>query len=121
MQAIRPDLCRDGPVAKAGAIIPPGAEPAIVEHITLNTDRRRAFGKLYKLVEVVVEIDGFPDVERDGAAGRRMGVSCAEEPVEASSNRVQATPVGAIDPWGAVGLTSLKDDFSGQQQFAAAD
>ena len=38
LEPVRPDLRRDGPAPEPGAVVPPGAEPTVVEHEALDAD-----------------------------------------------------------------------------------
>src|SRR6187401_3319518 len=102
-------------------IVAPRPKPAIVEHIALDTDSRCPICKISKMIQVMVKIDRFPDVQSDRADGRRMGFSSAEEAMEAACHGIEALPVRAIDPRSEVAVARLQQDLSGQQQFAAAD
>src|SRR6185312_14284120 len=102
-------------------IITPPPEPAIVKHIPLDTDGCCTICKISKMIQVMVEIDRFPNVQSDRADGRRMSFSSAEEAMEAACHGIEALPVRAIDPRTEVAVARLQQDLSGQQQFATAD
>ena len=60
-----------GPVAEPGTVVAAGAEPAVVEHVALDPERGGPLGQVDQPVEVVVEVDRFPDVDRDRPVDRR--------------------------------------------------
>ena len=75
VQALRPHLRVDGPVAQPGPVVSPAAEPAVVEHEPLDADLGRGPGELGEPVEVVVEVRRLPGVDQHRAgAARAWGV-----------------------------------------------
>jgi hypothetical protein len=117
----RPDLRRDRPVAETRAVVPPGPEPAVVEDVAFDAELGRSLSQGHEAVKVVVEVDGFPHVDRHGAISRGMLGPRAEVPVEAACHGVEAHSVGAVDPRRGVAVPVVQDDLVGQQQLAAAD
>ena len=59
-----PHVRVDHPVAQAAGVVAAAEEPAVVEHEALDAHRGGAVGEAREPVEVVVEVDGLPDVER---------------------------------------------------------
>ena len=72
MQALRPDVFVDEPVAETGRVVAPTGEPAVVEHEAFDADVGRGIRQSRQLVEGVVEVHGLPRVEGDGAGATRM-------------------------------------------------
>ncbi len=62
-EPVRPGVGVDGPVAEAGVIVAPPAEPAVVEHEPLGARSSGHLGQLGEPVEVMVEVDGLPGVD----------------------------------------------------------
>lgn len=56
------------PVAQPLIVVIPGAEPAIVQHHHLHTERGRFFSNLYDLFGVEIKIGGLPVVDQHRAA-----------------------------------------------------
>ena len=54
------------------SVVAPRAEPAVVEHVALDPERRRPLGQVDQAIEVVVEVDGLPDVDGDRPGGGRV-------------------------------------------------
>ena len=72
-EPVRPHVLADRPVTEAGVFVAARAEPPVVEHEPLDTDACRPVGDRAQPVEVVVEVDGLPHVERDELFGRVRG------------------------------------------------
>jgi hypothetical protein len=49
-------------------IISAGPKPAVIQHVALNANRRSAFCKFSKAVQVMIKIDRLPYVEVTGRA-----------------------------------------------------
>jgi len=95
--------------------MPPGAEPAVIQHVALNANGRRALGKFCKVVEILIEVNRLPDIEGYRAGSRWVALAGAEEAVEATGYGVEAVRVRAVDPWCGVRLVVLQDHFTRQQ------
>ena len=102
-------------------VVAAGPEPAVVEDVAFDAERRGPFGQVEQVVEVVVEIDRFPDVDRDRPVDAGMVVAGPQEAVEAAGHLVETDSVGAVQPRGGVRLAFGELNFTGQQQFSAAD
>src|SRR5215212_6084341 len=112
MQPLRPNLARNSPIPQAGAITSPSAEPAIIEHVTLNTDAGRALGQLDKTVEIMIEIHRLPDIESHRAARGRMSLPGSQEAVETTCDLIQAASIAAVDPRRGISLARLQDHLT---------
>src|SRR4029453_13360161 len=93
MQPMRPYLSGDSPVTEPGTIMSPGAEPAVVQHVALNANGRRALGEFCKMVEIMIEVHRLPDIEGHRAGGRWVALAGTEEAMEATGYGVEAVPV----------------------------
>ncbi len=82
-QPVRVHLGRDPPVAEAAGVVAPRPEPTVVEHETLDAQRRGRGGERLQLLVVVVEVDGFPRVQQHRPRLRRRGGRPADPTVEA--------------------------------------
>ena len=82
---------------------------------------RRRLGQGDQLLDVVVEVDRLPDVDRHRSIDRRMLIAGAQIAVEAAGHGVQADPVRGVDPRSRVTGPLIQDDLVGQQQLAPAD
>ena len=117
---MRPDLGRDSPVAQSSAIITARSEPAIVEDVPLDTDSGRLLGKIGKTVQVLIEIDRFPDIEgyraswRDGSL-ERAGSDGSDGLLHRGHGRASHRSMG----WCRSGQAA--ESPHRQQQFPAAD
>ena len=98
MQAVRPHVGRDDPVAEPGPVGAAVAEPAVVEHESLDADRRGLIGEGDELGGVVAEVDGLPDVERHRSLRGAIGAERAQMMVESVRDRVEPVAVRAVDP-----------------------
>ena len=67
------------PITKAGSIVSTCAKPTIIQNKALDTTLAGGFGQRAQLLRVVVEIHGFPRVERNLSwlAHRRVLVVCS--------------------------------------------
>ena len=76
------------------------AEPAVVQHVALDADlRRRRSASVDQPVQVVVEVDRLPDVQRrPGASATGCWRAGAQVAVEAPGHLVQAVAVRAVEP-----------------------
>ena len=121
VEAVRPDVRRDRPVAEARVVVAPRPEPAVVEHVPLDPQRRRDVGEVAQRRQVVVEVDGLPDVQRDGAVVRRMLGAGPQERVEPAGALVEPATVGAVQPRRRVRLTRRELHLAGEQQLSPTD
>lgn len=121
-QAAGPDGFIDVPVAEPGTVVAAVTEPAVVQDEAFRTDLRAEVGEVGELVEVVVEVDGFPGVEHHRAGPGRMSGAGAEVVVEAGGQSVQAlVAVAAVEPRAGVLLAGAEDHLAGKQQFAGGE
>ena len=119
-ETARPDVGRHLPVTEPGTVVASGAEPAVVQDVTLDPQLGGAFGQRQQLLQVVVEIDRLPDVQRHRPIHVRMLRTASQVTVEPSRDRVQADAVAAVDPRRGVALAVGQDNLAGQQQLTAA-
>ncbi len=116
-EAVRPHGVVDVPVTETRAVVAAVAEPAVVEHEAFDTHRGGGVGQRRQPREVVIEVDGFPRVEHDGARTQR---ALAQLTVEGRADAVDALGgVGRVQPRRLVGLARFEHDLARQQQFAA--
>ncbi len=121
VEAVRPHLRRDDPVAEPGSIVAPRAEPAVVEHEPLDPELGGPVGEVDELRFVVVEVHRLPDVERDRPVGRDRAGTGSQVFVEAPRDLVEADAERAVDPRAGVALAAVEPNLAGQQQLAAAE
>src|SRR4051794_23676764 len=100
-------------------VVAAGPPPALVPDGSFGAERRGPLGQVQQMVEVVVEVDRFPDVDRDWPVDAGMVVAAPQEAVEAAGHLVEADSVGAVEPRGGVRLAFAELNFTGQQQFPA--
>ena len=93
VQPVGPDVRGDHPVAQPRVVVTARAEPAVVEDVALDPERRRALGEVEEPVEVVLEVDGLPHVEGDRPVGRHGPRPAAQVAMEAVRHRVEPGPV----------------------------
>jgi hypothetical protein len=98
MQTMRPHVRGDGPVAKSGGVTTALPEPSVVEHIALDANLRGGLGELDQPVEIMVEVDGFPHVERDRPHSGRVVGPRPEIAVEPVGDLVQTDAVRPVEP-----------------------
>ncbi len=121
VEPVRPHPLVHVPVAEPGVVVPPPAEPAVVQHEPLGADPGRDVRQFLELVQVVVEVDGLPHVQRDRARRVRMALAGPQVAVEAARQLVETVPpVAAVHPRRGVRLAGAERDLAGQQQLAAA-
>ncbi len=121
VQAVRPHVFVDVPVAEPGGVVAAVPEPAVVEHVALDADLRREPGQLCEPAEVVVEVDGLPGVEHDRAGPARVVRAGAQVGVEAGGDGVEPHAVRPVHPRPGVGLPLRQHDLSGEKQLTAAE
>ena len=120
-QAVGPDLVGDHPVAQPRGVVAARAEPAVVEHEALDAERGGPVGEVPQTLEVMVEVDRFPDVERHRALGVDVLWARAQVGVEAAGDAVETVArMRPVQPRRLVRAAGLEAAFAGQQQLAAA-
>ncbi len=124
VQATGPDVLVDRPVTEAPSVVPPAAEPAVVEHEPLHPHLGRGLGELGQPLEVMVEVDRLPRVDEHlplcQMSGPRGGAT--QEVVEPRGDGVEALArPGADQPRGLVGLAPGQHHLAGGEQLAAAE
>ena len=72
MQALRPYVFVDEPIAETGRVVAPAREPAVVEHESFDADVGGGIRESRQLLEGVVEVHGLPRVEGDRPGATRM-------------------------------------------------
>ena len=103
-------------------VVASAVEPAIVEDVALDADAGREIGEIAQPADVVVEVDGLPDVEVDRPRCRRVGGQRAQIAVECGGEPVQSLRrCRDVDPRSGVRLVLGEDQLTGQQQLAATD
>ena len=120
LQAAGPGLGGDAPVAQAGGVVAPGAEPAVVEHVALDADLGGGVGQGLELVQVVVEVDGLPGVEQHRAGAVGVSRVRAQPGVAAVGQGVQALAPGEDRPRRGVGLPRGQRDLARQEQLSGS-
>ena len=121
VQAVRPDVLVDVPVAQPGGVVAAVAEPAVVEDVPLDADlaatpassvsRPRSWSK-YTASQVLHH-------HRPRAA--RVVRPRAQMGVEARGHAVEADAVSGVHPRAGVALPRRERDLARQQQLAAAE
>lgn len=121
-QAAGPDGLVDVPVAEPCPVVAAVPEPAVVQDEALHADLRAEVGEVGELVEVVVEVDGFPGVKYHRAGPVGLAGAGAEVVVEAGGQAVEAlVAVGAVEPRAGEILAGAEEDLARQEQFAGCD
>ena len=105
LQAVRPGLGGDLPVAQSRGVVAAGAEPAVVQDVALDTDLGGGVGQGLELVQVMVEVDGLPGVEQHWAGAVGVSRVRAQPGVAAVGQGVQSLAPGEDRPRRGVGLT----------------
>ena len=95
-EPVRPHVRADNPVAEARVVVAAIAKPAIVEHVALNTELRGAIREILETVEVMIEVDGLPDVQGDGAVRVHVVLARAQPRVETLRDLVEAHAVARV-------------------------
>ena len=95
MQPAGPDVLVDPPVAQPGPVAAAAEEPAVIQDVPFHPDGRGGVGQRRQPAEVVIEVDGFPDVEVDRAGRARVRGPGAQVAVKLRRQAVQAGPVAA--------------------------
>ena len=121
VQAVRPDVLVDVPVAEPGGVVATVAEPAVVEDEPLDADLRGHVGELGEPAEVVVEVDGLPGVEHDRPRAAWVVRTGAQMSVEACGQAVEPDAVRGVHPRAGVALPRRERDLARQQQLAAPE
>ena len=86
-EPIGPDGVVDPPVAQAGCVIAPVAEPAVVQDEQLRADAGSPVRDRLQAAETVIEVDRFPDIEDHRLDGRMGGKSALPVARAATSSR----------------------------------
>jgi hypothetical protein len=114
MESVGPHLLVDVPVPETGGVVAATTEPAIVEHESLDPDRRRGLGEAPQAIEVVIEVDGLPRVEHDRSRLPRMTRAGPHVAMDAGRRAVEPF-VGPReqDPRCGVRLAGAEPDLAG--------
>ena len=89
-----------GPVAEAGGIVVPLAEPSVVQHQHIHAQFLRFPGKVQQAFRVKIKIGRFPAVEQDRfpcLPPPRMNDFLPDNPVIVPAQAVQAVPAVGED------------------------
>ncbi len=121
VQAVGPHLGRDDPVAEPSPVGAAVAEPAVIEHESLDADRRGLIGEGDELGGVVAEVDGLPHVQGHWSLRRAIDAESAKVVVESVRDRVEPVTVRSVDPRTLIRLVAREDDLAGQQHLTAAE
>ena len=104
-ETVGPDRSVDPPVAQAGAVIASSVEPAVVHDESFDAELGRTIGELEQGGELMVEIDGFPDVQRHRSGPGRGARIVAQLLMESLAHAVRAVGgMGEGDPRSGVRL-----------------
>ncbi len=121
-QAAGPDGLVDVPVSEPRPVVAAVTEPAVVQDEAFHPDLRAEVGEVGELVEVVVEVDGFPGVEHHRSRPVWMSGAGAQVVVEPGGQTVQAlVAVRAVEPRPGVLLAGAEDHLARKQQFTGGD
>ena len=118
-EPVRPHVFAHDPIAEARVVVTAIAKPAIVEHVALNTELRGAIREILETVEVMIEVDGLPHVQGDGAVRVHVVLARAKPRVETLRDLVEAHAVARVDVRRLVAFAVREHDLAGEQSFAA--
>ena len=120
-EALGPDGRVHPPVTESETVVAPAGEPAVVEHEPLDTDPGGPVGDRGQPVEVVVEVDGLPDVQHHRLVGG-VGGQAALVGVPDGGQAVEAVVGGGdVHPGRRVALAVRQPDLARQEQLATTD
>lgn len=121
LEALRPGVGGDLPVAEARAVVAARTEPAVVDDIAFDAQGGGPVGQGREGGQVVAEVDGLPGVEEHRAGPVGMGRQGSQPGVGAGGQGVKALAPGEDHPRARVGLARPQGDLAGVEELAGAE